>query len=360
MALLRHTELDTPEREAYLRMSRQRRGMEADAPDAPEAEAAVEGAALVLSEERYAELAAAEEFLLAITSKGFGKRSSAYEYRLTGRGGSGIAICDAAISGMGNCSGCGTGSGATSWDITFVSSAISMSTGTMSDGISKGGAICGQTMKAAARAPAWRIAERIAAPHSEWDSGVLLLLLGWVTRWPCHETYASEAGSVEFSHDLHDRAVVDGRVAAHKNALVIAVLRNGGEARNQFRYFYFGFLKEDLARLVDRDRQRFLVFLVQQACLRLGQIHGHAGRQQRGRHHEYDQQHEHHVDHRRDVDFGLRAVSAAARTPPDPAAARYDARHQRAFSSSWRDRMAENSSAKPSRRFAILFTDDDR
>ena len=93
MALLRHTELDTAEREAYLRMSRQRRGMDADA---PETEAAVEGAplegaALVLSEERYAELAAAEEFLLAITSKGFGKRSSSYEYRLTGRGGSGIA-----------------------------------------------------------------------------------------------------------------------------------------------------------------------------------------------------------------------------------------------------------------------------
>jgi hypothetical protein len=105
---------------------------------------------------------------------------------------------------MGNCSGCGTGSGATSCDITFVSSAISISTGTMSDGISKGGAIWGQTMKAAARAPAWRIAERNAAPHSEWDSGVLLLLLGWVTRWPCHETYASEARNVEFSHHPHD------------------------------------------------------------------------------------------------------------------------------------------------------------
>jgi DNA gyrase subunit A len=93
MALLRHTELDTPEREAYLRMSRQRRGMEADGPEVETAieGASVEGAALVLSEERYAELAAAEEFLLAITSKGFGKRSSAYEYRLTGRGGSGIA-----------------------------------------------------------------------------------------------------------------------------------------------------------------------------------------------------------------------------------------------------------------------------
>ena len=31
-----------------------------------------------------------EEFLLAITSKGFGKRSSAYEYRISSRGGKGI------------------------------------------------------------------------------------------------------------------------------------------------------------------------------------------------------------------------------------------------------------------------------
>jgi DNA gyrase subunit A len=94
MALLRHMDLETSEREAFLRMARQRRGNADDAAvetaeaDAPEA---VAGAALVLSEERYAELAAAEEVLLAITSKGYGKRSSSYEYRLTGRGGSGIA-----------------------------------------------------------------------------------------------------------------------------------------------------------------------------------------------------------------------------------------------------------------------------
>ena len=32
-----------------------------------------------------------EEFLLTVTDAGFGKRSSAYEYRVTGRGGQGIA-----------------------------------------------------------------------------------------------------------------------------------------------------------------------------------------------------------------------------------------------------------------------------
>ncbi len=91
MALLRHMDLETVEREAFLRMARQRRGTTDDAAVETVETEAPESTALVLSEERYAELAAAEEFLLAITTKGFGKRSSSYEYRLTGRGGSGIA-----------------------------------------------------------------------------------------------------------------------------------------------------------------------------------------------------------------------------------------------------------------------------
>jgi DNA gyrase subunit A len=44
-----------------------------------------------LSAERLDELERAEEFLLTVTDAGFGKRSSAYEYRVTGRGGQGIA-----------------------------------------------------------------------------------------------------------------------------------------------------------------------------------------------------------------------------------------------------------------------------
>jgi DNA gyrase subunit A len=43
-----------------------------------------------LSPERYAQLGAREQFVLAVSSGGFGKRSSSYEYRVTGRGGSGI------------------------------------------------------------------------------------------------------------------------------------------------------------------------------------------------------------------------------------------------------------------------------
>ena len=49
---------------------------------------------LFRSEARLAQLSAAEEFLLTVSANGFGKRSSAYEYRITGRGGSGIANMD--------------------------------------------------------------------------------------------------------------------------------------------------------------------------------------------------------------------------------------------------------------------------
>ncbi len=45
---------------------------------------------ITLSPERFAELEAAEQFILSVTENGYGKRSSAYEYRTTGRGGSGI------------------------------------------------------------------------------------------------------------------------------------------------------------------------------------------------------------------------------------------------------------------------------
>ena len=46
--------------------------------------------AIELGQARYAELSAAEQFVLTISEKGFGKRTSSYEYRTTGRGGKGI------------------------------------------------------------------------------------------------------------------------------------------------------------------------------------------------------------------------------------------------------------------------------
>lgn len=45
---------------------------------------------LGLSQERFAEMEGMEDFILTITENGFGKRTSAYEYRIAGRGGQGI------------------------------------------------------------------------------------------------------------------------------------------------------------------------------------------------------------------------------------------------------------------------------
>ena len=49
-----------------------------------------DGAEAALSTSRIAELGAAEQFVLTVTENGYGKRSSSYEYRTSGRGGKGI------------------------------------------------------------------------------------------------------------------------------------------------------------------------------------------------------------------------------------------------------------------------------
>jgi DNA gyrase subunit A len=91
LSVLRHVEASTEERVAYLKYAsaaRRRNGdEEAEVPAEPE-EAVAD---VTLSPERIAALEEAEEFLLTITDTGFGKRSTAYEYRVTGRGGQGIA-----------------------------------------------------------------------------------------------------------------------------------------------------------------------------------------------------------------------------------------------------------------------------
>jgi len=88
------------ERDAYLRQSRAQRQAEnatenAVEPVEEEAAAAGEEAAAAdttLSQERFDELKAKEEFVLTVASTGFGKRTSAYEYRVTGRGGKGVEL----------------------------------------------------------------------------------------------------------------------------------------------------------------------------------------------------------------------------------------------------------------------------
>ncbi|ALK09295.1 DNA gyrase subunit A [Blastochloris viridis] len=93
MAILRHAEATPAERAGYLKQaSAMRRAAGDDAPDEPVVaedgeEAAGNG---TLSPERYVEMGAQEQFILTVSENGFGKRSSSFEYRLTGRGGKGI------------------------------------------------------------------------------------------------------------------------------------------------------------------------------------------------------------------------------------------------------------------------------
>ncbi|MBD8890876.1 DNA gyrase subunit A [Roseibium litorale] len=85
MQILRHIDVSAEERAAYLKMSRALRG-ETDEAGAPD-EDVVAGE---LPQERYAEMGAYEQTILTISENGYGKRTSSYEYRVTGRGGKGI------------------------------------------------------------------------------------------------------------------------------------------------------------------------------------------------------------------------------------------------------------------------------
>jgi DNA gyrase subunit A len=89
MAVLRHVEASPAERLAYIKLRRAVGGEEADPLAAVEAEEDVAEEAS-LSQERYAELSALEQFILTVSINGYGKRTSSYEYRVTGRGGKGI------------------------------------------------------------------------------------------------------------------------------------------------------------------------------------------------------------------------------------------------------------------------------
>ncbi len=92
MSVLRHVDLSIEDREDFLRWSGARRRAvgSGQANGNGEDEEAAEPYEPRLSPERLAELEATEDLLLAITANGYGKRTSAYEYRITNRGGQGI------------------------------------------------------------------------------------------------------------------------------------------------------------------------------------------------------------------------------------------------------------------------------
>jgi DNA gyrase subunit A len=88
-SILRHVEVSAEERAAYLkRANAVRRGTSGESEENGDGEE-VSGA-IELGQQRYVELSAAEQFVLTISEKGFGKRTSSYEYRTTNRGGKGI------------------------------------------------------------------------------------------------------------------------------------------------------------------------------------------------------------------------------------------------------------------------------
>jgi DNA gyrase subunit A len=88
MAVINHSDATAEERAAYLKMSRAVRGEgEAEETNGGDEADVVAGE---LSQERYAQMSATEQFILTISENGYGKRTSSHEYRITGRGGKGI------------------------------------------------------------------------------------------------------------------------------------------------------------------------------------------------------------------------------------------------------------------------------
>jgi DNA gyrase subunit A len=79
MSILHRVGTEQEEREAYLRYAPWKGEKDGECP---------------LTPERLAELAEKEQFILTVTENGYGKRSSAYEYRRTNRGGQGITNID--------------------------------------------------------------------------------------------------------------------------------------------------------------------------------------------------------------------------------------------------------------------------
>ncbi|WP_235974768.1 DNA gyrase subunit A [Stappia albiluteola] len=86
MSIIRHFDASAEERSAYLKHRRLMRG-ETEETAAEVEEGASNGE---LNEQRYVEMSAAEQVILTISENGFGKRTSSFEYRTTGRGGKGI------------------------------------------------------------------------------------------------------------------------------------------------------------------------------------------------------------------------------------------------------------------------------
>jgi len=98
MAVIRHFKATPEERTTYLKMRRAMAGLADDA-EAETDEEDQAGEAQNFTQERYAEMSAAEDLILTITAKGSGKLSSSHDYPLRGRGGQGVMAMDKAMRG---------------------------------------------------------------------------------------------------------------------------------------------------------------------------------------------------------------------------------------------------------------------
>ena len=96
MSIIRHFDATSDERAAYLKMRRAIAGM-VDEEGTSDEEGVSENA--TISQERYAEMSAAENLILTITEGGSGKMSSSHDYPVRGRGGMGVAAMDKAMRG---------------------------------------------------------------------------------------------------------------------------------------------------------------------------------------------------------------------------------------------------------------------
>ncbi len=85
MSILTKVEASAEERASYLKIARQRRGGEEIGEEVED-----ETGEAALTAEQITAFEAAEQFILSVSERGFGKRTSSYEYRTTGRGGQGI------------------------------------------------------------------------------------------------------------------------------------------------------------------------------------------------------------------------------------------------------------------------------
>lgn len=95
MAILEHVEATPAERTAFIKRAiAERRAAGNDSEEVVIADDEENTTDTELSDERYEELAAHEQTVLTVSEFGYGKRSSSYEFRISGRGGKGIRATD--------------------------------------------------------------------------------------------------------------------------------------------------------------------------------------------------------------------------------------------------------------------------